>query len=112
MFDFTSRHCAPIPEGTPAISVDKARQLLAQLPGWEIDASGAALRREFKFKSYAQTMAFVNAVAFLAEREDHHPDMEVSWGRCVVRWNTHTVKGISENDFICAAKVSALFASA
>jgi 4a-hydroxytetrahydrobiopterin dehydratase len=69
---------------------------------------GNQLRREFQFPDYHRTMAFVNAVAWVAHSQDHHPDLEVSYSRCVVRFNTHTVGGLSENDFICAARINAL----
>ena len=80
--------------------------LQAQLPGWAV--VDGALQRQFAFSDYAQMMGFVNAVAWLAQREDHHPELLVNWGRCTVRWHTHSVAGLSINDFICAAQVDAL----
>ena len=74
--------------------------------GWEVIDS--VLVKTFSFKNYYRTMAFVNAVAFIAHAEDHHPDLEVSYNKCVVRYSTHSVGGLSENDFICAAKIDAL----
>lgn len=81
---------------------------LALLPGWELIDDGAAIRKTFRFKDYYRTMAFVNALAFIAHRQDHHPDLGVHYDRCVVRFSTHDVGGLSENDFICAAKVEFL----
>jgi 4a-hydroxytetrahydrobiopterin dehydratase len=81
---------------------------LAQTPGWEKVEGKEEIAKTFTFKNYYETMAFVNAVAFIANREDHHPDMEVSYKQCRVRYSTHAIKGLSENDFICAAKVNAL----
>ncbi len=105
--DLAAKHCTPCEGGTPPLSPVDAAARLAQLPGWEL-ADGAIARR-FEFKNYYQTMAFVNAVAWIAHREDHHPDLEVSYRYCRVRYSTHAVGGVSENDFICAAKVEALF---
>lgn len=81
---------------------------LAVLPGWS--HAGAALERTFAFRDYYETIAFVNAIAWMVHAEDHHPDLHVGYNRCTVRWNTHSVAGISENDFICAAKTDATFA--
>jgi 4a-hydroxytetrahydrobiopterin dehydratase len=83
---------------------------LAVLPGWHLSADSGELRKEFRFADYFHTMAFVNAVASIAHREDHHPDLEVQYNRCVVRYSTHDVGGLSLNDFICAAKVEDLHA--
>ena len=80
--------------------------LLRELVGWEL--TGQEIAREFRFKDFHQTMAFVNAVAWVSHREDHHPDLEVGYNRCRVRYSTHAVGGLSENDFICAAKVNEL----
>ncbi|HFD80559.1 MAG TPA: 4a-hydroxytetrahydrobiopterin dehydratase [Gammaproteobacteria bacterium] len=77
---------------------------------WEVDEQDSILRRDFRFENYYQTMAFVNAVAWIAHREDHHPDLEVGYNHCRVRYQTHSVGGLSENDFICAARVDALVA--
>jgi 4a-hydroxytetrahydrobiopterin dehydratase len=109
MSDLATRHCAPC-EGGTALDANAARALLARLDGWSMDAAVKAIQRTFEFKNFHETMAFVNAVAYVAHREDHHPDLEVGYKRCVVRYSTHAVKGLSENDFICAAKVDALVA--
>jgi 4a-hydroxytetrahydrobiopterin dehydratase len=84
---------------------DVAAQLAA-LPGWMRD--GDSLTRTFRFPDYHATIAFVNAVAFIAQREDHHPDLSVHYNRCVVTWSTHDAGGITRNDLICAARVSRL----
>jgi 4a-hydroxytetrahydrobiopterin dehydratase len=80
--------------------------LLGDAPGWE--RIGDEIARSFKFKNHFETMAFVNAVAWISHREDHHPDMEVGYNKCRVRYSTHSVGGLSENDFICAAKLEAM----
>lgn len=77
---------------------------------WRLVDEGRALQRELSFPSWAATMAFVDAVAALAEREDHHPELLVAWGRVVVTWTTHDVGGLSERDRRCAAAVDALLA--
>ena len=85
---------------------------LSALPGWTLTGDGedVAIEKTFTFANYHQTQAFVNAVAFIAHRQDHHPDLSVHYGRCVVRWNTHDVRGLSDTDFACAAQVDALLA--
>lgn len=90
-----------------------ATEIVAKLtgsPGWMLDGDGAqvAIQKTFHFANYLETMSFVNAVAFIAERQDHHPDMSVHYNRCVVRFNTHDVRGISITDIECAAEVDAL----
>ncbi|MFM9879740.1 MAG: 4a-hydroxytetrahydrobiopterin dehydratase [Burkholderiaceae bacterium] len=83
---------------------------LALLEGWKLTGDGAqvAIEKTFRFANYFETIAFVNAVAFIAHAQDHHPDLSVHYNRCVVRWNTHDVGGISSTDFDCAAQVDAL----
>lgn len=85
-------------------------QLLAeQLPEWQFDGDKGAVVRKFKFKNYYHTMAFVNAVAWIANKQAHHPDLEVSYGHCVVRYTTHDAgNSLCMNDLICAAHISAL----
>jgi 4a-hydroxytetrahydrobiopterin dehydratase len=85
---------------------------LAALSGWQLTGDGpeVAIEKTFTFANYDETMAFVNAVAFIAKRQDHHPDLSVFYNRCLVRFNTHDVKGLSETDFECAAQVDALLA--
>jgi 4a-hydroxytetrahydrobiopterin dehydratase len=73
--------------------------------GWTLAADAACIRREFKFKDFYRTMSFVNALAHLANIEDHHPDLEVGYNYCRVRYTTHAIGGLSDNDFICAAKI-------
>lgn len=105
--DLAAEHCHPLRGRQHAIDPPQAAALLDQLPGWQIDATGV-LRKEFGFSSYTAAVLFVNVVAGLAERENHHPDLEVGYGRVIVRYSTHDVGGLSRNDFVCAAKVEAL----
>ena len=88
---------------------EQAGKLLSELhEDWSIDSAGKEISRTYSFKNYYQTMAFVNALAWVAHAEDHHPDIEVGYNRCHVRYSTHAIGGLSENDFICAAKIDAL----
>lgn len=82
------------------------RDHLAQVSGWH--QSGGTIEKTYSFKNYHETIAFVNVLAWVSHTEDHHPDLSVSYDRCVVRYSTHSVGGISVNDFICAAKADAL----
>ncbi|MBS7806411.1 4a-hydroxytetrahydrobiopterin dehydratase [Variovorax sp. PCZ-1] len=93
-----------------ALSATEIVAKLVELPGWILDGDGAqvAIQKTFRFTNYLETMSFVNAVAFVAERHDHHPDMSVHYNRCIVRFNTHDVNGISITDIECATEVDAL----
>lgn len=93
---------------TTSLSADELAARLADLPGWAV--VNGALEKTFSFADFHATMAFVNALAYVAHREDHHPDLLVGYNRCSVRWVTHSAGGISLNDCICAAKVDALLA--
>ena len=107
---FTSletKHCKPCEGGTPSLSSEKITELLKQIEGW--DLFDRLIGKVYNFKNYYQTMAFVNAVAWISHREDHHPDMIVSYNKCRVEYSTHAIGGLSENDFICAAKIDAQF---
>lgn len=93
----------------------KATEIVAKLvdlPGWQLSGDGAvvAIEKTYRFANYHETMAFVNAVAFIAHAQDHHPDLSVHYGRCVVRLNTHDVAGISATDIDCATRIDALLA--
>lgn len=98
--------CRALPAGTPPLGQAQIDAGLALLPGWELREG--AISKAFAFKDYAETIAFVNAVAGIAQREDHHPDMFVGYDKCRISYSTHSVGGISENDFVCAAKIEAL----
>jgi 4a-hydroxytetrahydrobiopterin dehydratase len=91
------------------MTATEAREFLGRLHAdWTLNEAATEIRRDFRFKGFNRTMGFVNAVAWIANNENHHPDLEVGWGHCLVRFSTHAIKGLSENDFICAAKVDAL----
>lgn len=106
MTHLQNRKCQPL--SGPALSEREIHDHLAQVSGWRLN--DGAIEKTFSFKNYHETVAFVNALAWVSHTEDHHPDLHVSYGRCVVRYNTHSVGGISVNDFICAAKADALVA--
>ncbi|MDO8278128.1 MAG: 4a-hydroxytetrahydrobiopterin dehydratase [Burkholderiaceae bacterium] len=85
---------------------------LAQLEGWQLCGDGAdvAIEKTYRFDNYHETMAFVNALAFIAHTQDHHPELTVGFNRCTVRYNTHDVQGLSVSDFDCAGRIDALLA--
>jgi 4a-hydroxytetrahydrobiopterin dehydratase len=107
MNDLTQLHCKPL-EGHAAMTAAEIDAHLPRLRGWSL--SNGAIERRYAFHNYHETIAFVNALAWIAHAEDHHPDLAVSYAVCTVRFNTHSVGGISINDFICAAKLDALLA--
>ena len=106
--DLQNKHCVPCEGGVPTLSADKVQEMLTKISNWETDNSSTFIRRRFSFKNFYKTMAFVNAIAWIANQENHHPDMEVGFNYCLVKYTTHAIKGLSKNDFICAAKVDAL----
>jgi 4a-hydroxytetrahydrobiopterin dehydratase len=104
------QHCKPCAKGTPPLDRAQAEKHLAALHAdWTLSPDGSEISRTFTFGNYYQTMAFVNALAWVAHTEDHHPDIEVGYKRCHVRFSTHMIGGLSDNDFICAARIDALF---
>jgi len=106
--ELAGRHCQPLRGPGHRLSADALAEGMRALAGWTVVEDGAAISRTFRFPDYHRTMAFVNALAFIAHREDHHPDLGVHYDRAVVRYSTHDVGGLSENDLICAAKASLL----
>ena len=104
-----SQHCQPLKGPAHALSAEKIQSLLAELPGWSV--VGKEIVKDFRFDDFYRTIAFVNALAWTANREDHHPDLEVGYGHCRVHWSTHDVGGLSLNDFICAAKTETLLST-
>ena len=103
--NLTSRHCTA---DAPALDADAIGALLPQVPGWAV--IDGKLQSSFSFRNYYETMAFVNAVAFVCHQQDHHPDLVVTYKLCAISYTTHSAGGsLSDNDFICAARVSALY---
>lgn len=107
MSDLAGRRCAPCEGETIPFTDAEAREMLGSLKGWIIEDN--ALVKLYPFTNYYQTMAFVNALAWISHREDHHPDLVVGYNKCRVEYRTHAIEGLSENDFICAAKCDALY---
>lgn len=101
-------HCISRKGGDHRLGEARIRELLPQLSGWQLVEDGQALHKTFSFKNYHHVMAFVNALAHVAHRENHHPDLSVHYDHVKVRFSTHDAGGLSENDFICAAKADAL----
>ncbi|MFU8896071.1 MAG: 4a-hydroxytetrahydrobiopterin dehydratase [Gammaproteobacteria bacterium] len=109
MSELTAKSCVPCEGGVQPMTAAEAGKLLDRLHAdWSLNDDATEIRRDFSFKGFYRTMGFVNAVAWIANQENHHPDLEVGWGHCLVRFSTHSIKGLSENDFICAAKIDAL----
>ncbi|MBK7765202.1 MAG: 4a-hydroxytetrahydrobiopterin dehydratase [Sulfuritalea sp.] len=106
--DLSKGKCKPCEGGVPPLTDNEADDLLATLDGWQ--RQGNLITKTCRFKNYHETMAFVNATAWVSHREDHHPDLAVGYNQCTVSYTTHAIGGLSENDFICAAKVDALLA--
>jgi 4a-hydroxytetrahydrobiopterin dehydratase len=104
--ELLAAHCRPL-EGHAAMKAEQVKAQLAALPQWRF--LDGAIGRAYRFADYYETIAFVNALAWMIHREDHHPDLVVGYNRCEVRFSTHSVGGISTNDFICAAKADAIF---
>ena len=106
MTELNEQKCLPCEGGVAPLTAAEAAKYRGQVHAdWKLDADTKAIRREFKFKDFYRTMSFVNALAHVANIEDHHPDLEVGYGYCRVVYSTHAIKGLSANDFICAAKI-------
>jgi 4a-hydroxytetrahydrobiopterin dehydratase len=106
--ELTEKTCLPCEGGVDPIDAETAREMLSQVPGWTLSEDGKMISRRFEFKGFYRTMAFINAMAWVVNRENHHPDFSAGYNYCDVGFTTHAIDGLSENDFICAAKVSAL----
>ncbi len=106
MSELSEKRCRPCEGGVAPLTRPQAEALMAQLSReWSLSEDGSHLRRALGFKDFFRTMSFVNALAHIANIEDHHPDLEVGYNYCRVRFTTHAIGGLSENDFICAAKI-------
>lgn len=104
-----AKKCLACEGGVKPLTKDEKRNFLKQINSdWAVDSEFTEIQRNIKFKNYYETMAFVNAVAWMAHHENHHPDLEVGYNHCLVRYSTHAMKDLTENDFICAAKVDQL----
>ena len=109
MTDLAARRCVPCEGGVAPLSRAAVEEVLQRLDeNWQLSLDGTSIVREFRFADFFRTMSFVNAVAHVANIEDHHPDMEVGYNYCRIRYPTHAIGGLSENDLICAAKIDQL----
>jgi len=108
MSDLVTKRCVACTADTQRVAPDEVKRLLAELPGYKADMLVGSISKVYEFADFYETMAFVNAVAYIAHVEDHHPDLALSYNRCGVTYSTHAIGGLSENDFICAAKIEAL----
>ena len=109
MTELAEKRCLPCEGGVAPLSRPEAERYLGKLAkGWTLTSDGQAIERDYRFPDFHRTMAFVNAVAWVAHQENHHPDLEVGYNRLHVRYQTHAIGGLSENDFICAAKIDRL----
>ncbi|MBM3469075.1 MAG: 4a-hydroxytetrahydrobiopterin dehydratase [Alphaproteobacteria bacterium] len=108
MSQLQNKHCVPCQGGTPPLNKDEIGALLSQVgANWQINEKGHVFK-SFKFKNFMEAMTFAHAIADLAEQEGHHPDLMISWGQCSVEIWTHKINGLTESDFILAAKIEAL----
>jgi 4a-hydroxytetrahydrobiopterin dehydratase len=109
MSELAERKCVPCEGGVQPLSRSEAERYLEKLAtGWTLRSDAKHLERSYQFKDFYRTMSFVNGIAYIANSEDHHPDLEVGYNYCRVCFTTHAIKGLSENDFICAAKIDRL----
>ena len=106
--EWSSKKCQPCEGIGSALSSEEIKKQLKELTGWSYDNQTKSIKAHFKFKNFLNTMSFVNAIAYLAEQEGHHPDLEVSYGHSNVSLTTHALGGVSENDFILASKINLL----
>ncbi len=107
MTQLIERSCQKIPSDQEPLESDRIDELAAQVPDWEVE-DDERIWRTFEFENFAQALAFVNRVGELAEHQHHHPDISLSWGMARVELSTHSIGGLSENDFIVAAKIDQL----
>ncbi|MFT3792369.1 MAG: 4a-hydroxytetrahydrobiopterin dehydratase [Rudaea sp.] len=108
--ELAAAKCVSLKGSENAVPLEQVKTWLAALPGWNLGPNDTDIRKEFRFPDFVRALAFVNALGYVAERENHHPDLELGWGRVLVRFSTHDVGGLSRNDFVCAAKTEALMA--
>ncbi|HWP61803.1 MAG TPA: 4a-hydroxytetrahydrobiopterin dehydratase [Candidatus Paceibacterota bacterium] len=108
MTDLTQKHCVPCEGGVFPLARQESEPMMKEVPGWTLAEDALSISREFKFKNFAEALAFTNKVGAIAEAEGHHPDIALAWGKVGVQLSTHAIGGLSENDFIVAAKINEL----
>ena len=108
MNDLKDQHCKPCEGGVSPLDESISIQQLKQIPGWELTKDRLAIVRKLKFGNFIATMSFINAMADIAEEQGHHPDFSAGYNYCEIIFTTHAIGGLSDNDFICAAKINQL----
>ncbi len=103
--DLSQKKCLPCEGGVAPLSEQASKKLLEELVGWELDKQTGAIQKKYSFKNFYRTMSFTNMVAWVANQQNHHPDMKIGYNYCHIYFKTHAIDGLSENDFICAAKI-------
>ena len=103
--DLAKKRCVPCEAGVPPLTKEEAEKLLQQVKSWHLSADAKHISKEFKFENFLEAMAFANKITAVAEQEGHHPDLSIGWGRVGIELSTHAIGGLSENDFILAAKI-------
>ncbi len=106
--DLLADSCQPLAKGAACLVSSEVKDLLTLLPNWELSRDGKSISRNFKFKNYYETISFMNAAAWISHQQDHHPDILLTYNHCLITYSTHSVAGLSPNDFICAAKTNHL----
>jgi 4a-hydroxytetrahydrobiopterin dehydratase len=101
----TDQKCVPCEGGTMPLTIQKSETLMKDLNGWELTDGAKKIEKDFKFKNFAEALAFANQVGAIAEAEGHHPEIEIGWGKAEIELTTHAIGGLSMNDFIVAAKI-------
>ena len=109
MYDLLSLTCKHYSNEDTKLTKTEITELLTKITGWQQNQAGTALiTKEFKFKNYHQTIEFINAVAWIVHQQDHHPQITITYNTCHIEFSTHSINGLSLNDFICAAKINTL----
>lgn len=108
MSKLTEKHCLPCEGGVDPLTPEEIAKYMLELKQWQVLPDHKTIYKSFRFGNYYETMAFVNAIAWLSHMENHHPDLKVGYNQCDVSYTTHAIDGLSTNDFVCAAKVDAI----
>lgn len=105
--ELAAKRCKPCEGGTPPLNPNQVQEYLSSVSGWSLGDQGSSIRKEYKFKNFKEVIAFFNKIAQISEEENHHPELRISYSRVIAELSTHSIKGLSENDFILAAKFDA-----
>jgi len=105
--NLSEQHCVPCEGGVAPLTKEQASELVQQTPEWTLADDSKSISRHFTFKGFYKTMSFINMMAWIAQQQQHHPDVNFSYNTCTVTYTTHAIEGLSQNDFICASKIDA-----